>query len=289
MLQELERESSCQGAILKRGTRFLRNHLYQEYICLYYLNFQPRAKTMMYVDLNKVIYFFFKLGYSCFTMLCQFLLYNKVNQLYVHICPLPLGPPPHPPSHPSRSSQSTELSSLRHTAGSHQLSVLHMAVHIRQFQSPSSSHPPSPCPVCPHVPYICVSIPALQIGSSVPFFQSNEFYTTAGHNVFVFCFFKLNYLFIYLWLWWVFVSVRGLSLVAASVGHSSSRCAGLSSWPLFLRSTGCRRAGSVVVAHGPSCSAACGIFPDQGSNPRPLHWQADSQPLRHQGSSGHNV
>ncbi|KAJ8776297.1 hypothetical protein J1605_015595 [Eschrichtius robustus] len=45
-----------------------------------------------------------------------------------------------------------------------------------------------------------------------------------------------------------------------------------------------RRAGSVVVAHGPSCSAACGIFADQGSNPCPLHWQADSQPLRHQGS-----
>ena len=43
-------------------------------------------------------------------------------------------------------------------------------------------------------------------------------------------------------------------------------------------------AGSVVVAHGPSCSTACGIFPDQGSNPCPLHWQADSQPLRHQGS-----
>ena len=36
------------------------------------------------------------------------------------------------------------------------------------------------------------------------------------------------YLFIYLWLCWVFVSVRGLSLVAASGGHSSSRCAGLS-------------------------------------------------------------
>ena len=30
--------------------------------------------------------------------------------------------------------------------------------------------------------------------------------------------------------------------------------------------------------------AACGIFPDQGLNPCPLHWQADSQPLRHQGS-----
>ena len=96
---------------------------------------------------------------------------------------------------------------------------------------------------------------------------------------------SLFYLFIYFWLFWVFVSVQGLSLVAASGGHSTSRCAGLSlSRPLLLRSTGSRRAGSVVVAHGPSCSVACGIFPDQGSNPRPLHWQADSQPLRHQGS-----
>ena len=79
--------------------------------------------------------------------------------------------------------------------------------------------------------------------------------------------------------------VRGLSLVAASGGHSSSRCAGLSlSRPLLLRSTGSRRTDSAVVAHGPSCSAACGIFPDQGSNPCPLHWQADFQPLHHQGS-----
>ena len=39
-----------------------------------------------------------------------------------------------------------------------------------------------------------------------------------------FTFFKK---FIYLWLCWVLVSVRGLSLVAASGGHSSSRCAGL--------------------------------------------------------------
>ena len=79
--------------------------------------------------------------------------------------------------------------------------------------------------------------------------------------------------------------MREFSLVAASGGHSSSRCAGLSlSWPLLLQSTGSRRTGSVVVAHGPSCSAACGIFPDQGSNPCALHWQVDSQPLRHQGS-----
>ena len=116
----------------------------------------------------------------------------------------------------------------------------------------------------------------LTSASLSPFFKHNSF----------FFFFKLFiYLFIYLWLRWVFVSAWGLSLLAASGGHSSSRCAGLSlSRTLLLQSTGSRCAGSVVVAHGPSCSAACGIFPDQGLNPCPLHWQADFQPLRHQGS-----
>ena len=32
---------------------------------------------------------------------------------------------------------------------------------------------------------------------------------------------------------------------------------------------------------------ACGIFPDQGSNPCPLHLQADSLPLSHQRSPKH--
>ena len=95
-------------------------------------------------------------------------------------------------------------------------------------------------------------------------------------TVLLFLFLIINtfiYLFIYLfihlfWLCWVFVSVRGLSLGAASVGHSSSRCAGLSlSWPLLLRGTSSRRAGSVVVAHGPSCSAACGNLPRPGLEP----------------------
>ena len=113
--------------------------------------------------------------------------------------------------------------------------------------------------------------------------------TTQLHpSVLLFFFFKFYYylfIYFYFWLCWVFVSVRRLSPIAASGGHSSSRCTGLSlSCPLLLRSTGSRRAGSVVVAHGPSCSAACGISPDQGSNPRPLHRQADPQPLRHQGS-----
>ena len=66
----------------------------------------------------------------------------------------------------------------------------------------------------------------------------------------------------------LFIAVHGLSI----------------SRPLLLQSTISRCAGSVIVAYGPSCSAACGIFPDQGSNPCPLYWQADSQPLRHQRS-----
>ena len=40
------------------------------------------------------------MGYSCFTILCQFLLYNKVNKLYVYIYPLPLGSPLPQPLHP---------------------------------------------------------------------------------------------------------------------------------------------------------------------------------------------
>ena len=83
-----------------------------------------------------------------------------------------------------------------------------------------------------------------------------------------------------------------LSLVVASEGYSSLRCAGfLLQWLLLLRIMGSRRVGfsscgawaqqlwrvgSVVVVHGLSCSAACGIFPDWGLNPCPLHWQADS-------------
>ena len=98
------------------------------------------------------------------------------------------------------------------------------------------------------------------------------------------------FLFIYLFIF-IFGCVgssflcQGFLHFAESRGHSSSRRAGLSpSQPLPLQSTGSRRAGPATVAHGPSRSAARGILPDQGPNPRPPHRQADSQPLRHQGS-----
>ena len=42
--------------------------------------------------------------------------------------------------------------------------------------------------------------------------------------------------------------------------------------------------GLVVMAHGPSCSGACGIFLNQGSKFCLRHWQTNSLPLSYQGS-----
>ena len=84
---------------------------------------------------------------------------------------------------------------------------------------------------------------------------------------------SLKKLFIYFWLCWVFVAVRGLSLVEASRRYSSLQCMGFSlQWLLLLRSTG---SNCTVFSH---CGAS------QGSNLCPLHWQVDSYPLYHQGS-----
>ena len=59
---------------------------------------------------------FLNWGYNCLTVL-----YNKMSQPYMCICipPFLFGRPLHHLSHPSRSSQSSELSSLGCTAGSH--------------------------------------------------------------------------------------------------------------------------------------------------------------------------
>ena len=106
-----------------------------------------------------------------------------------------------------------------------------------------------------------------------------------------FFFFKKEFLYFYYSFIYLFLAVLGLRFCARA--FSSCRKQGslfiAVHGPLLLRSTDSRRAGSVIVAHGPSCSTACGIFPDQGSNPCPLHWQADSQPLRHQGSPVHYI
>ena len=71
----------------------------------------------------------------------------------------------------------------------------------------------------------------------------------------------------------LFVVVHRLLIVVASlVAEQGSRCAGFSS----CGTQALERRLSSCGARGLSCSMACGIFPDQGWNPCPLHWQVDS-------------
>ena len=78
-------------------------------------------------------------------------------------------------------------------------------------------------------------------------------------------------MFTYWWPCWAFAEARRLSL-AAGRGCSLVAASGFSC-------CGARRAGFSSPGAQP---AVWGIFSDQGSNPRPLHWQGDSQPLHHQ-------
>ena len=75
------------------------------------------------------------------------------------------------------------------------------------------------------------------------------------------------------------VVVRGLLIAVASLvaEHGLQACGLQQLWyagsvivAWELQST-----GSVVVVNRLSCSMACGIFLDQGSNSCPLHWQTD--------------
>ena len=72
--------------------------------------------------------------------------------------------------------------------------------------------------------------------------------------------------------WSVRLPIAGASLVVEHrLGHMGSAVVAPEFWS----------AGLIVVAHGLSCSEACGIFLDQGSNPCLLHWQVDSLQLSH--------
>ena len=77
----------------------------------------------------------------------------------------------------------------------------------------------------------------------------------------------------------LFVVVCGLIVVASLVAEHGLQACGLQQlWRTgsVVVARGLQSTGSVVVAHRLSCSTACGIFLDQGSNPSPLHQQADS-------------
>ena len=90
------------------------------------------------------------------------------------------------------------------------------------------------------------------------------------------------------WLYRVFVALRGFFSVAESEGYSSCGVQA-SHWRAWALGMAFRAGGTWAqqlqpVLHRLSSSATRGIFPDQGSNPCLLNWQADSLPLNHQGS-----
>ena len=105
------------------------------------------------------------LEFNRFTVLSWFLSYNSVNQLYVSfLCSLPLHHPP-PPGHHRAPSWAPHV--IRQLPSSH-------LVYMWQCMSVSAILPicPTlPIPPCPmSILYSCISIPALQISSSLPFF-----------------------------------------------------------------------------------------------------------------------
>ena len=76
----------------------------------------------------------------------------------------------------------------------------------------------------------------------------------------------------------LFVVVHGLLIAVASLvaEHGLQACGLQQLWHVgsVLVAHRLQSAGSVVVSHGLSCSVACGIFLDQGSDLCSLHWQA---------------
>ena len=78
--------------------------------------------------------------------------------------------------------------------------------------------------------------------------------------------------------------LHGLSLVAVSWGYSLVASMGFALWGLLSVVAPQWSPGSRVCRLQElwlGCLEACGIFPNQESNPCPLHWQVDSRPLDH--------
>ena len=85
---------------------------------------------------------------------------------------------------------------------------------------------------------------------------------------------------------WAFSSWGELGLLFVAVCGNLTGVASLTA-EHRLQANGLQRlhhVGSIVVLRGLSCSAACGIFPDQGLNPCPLGGQVASYLLSHQGN-----
>ena len=143
----------------------------------------------------ETLFFFFLtflLEYNCFTMLCYFLLYNKVNQLYIYIYPhiyslLLLPPTLHiPPLYVDTKHQADlpVLCSCFPLAIYFTLGSVYMSMPLSHFVPAY----PSPSHVLKSILYICVFIPVLPLSSSEPFFLFFRFHIYVLHTVFIFLF-----------------------------------------------------------------------------------------------------
>ena len=115
------------------------------------------------------------LEYNCFTVLCQFLLYNKVNRLYAYVYPhipslLCLSPTL---SIPPLQVDTQHRADLPVLCGCFPLAmILHLVVYICPCHSLTLSQLTLPPPrVLKSILYICIFIPDLPLGSSEPFFS----------------------------------------------------------------------------------------------------------------------
>ena len=132
------------------------------------------------------------LEYNCFTVVCQFLLYNKVNQLYIyiylHISSLLCLPPTL--SIPPLQVVTKHQADLPVLCGCFPLTIYFTFGSICKSMPLSHFIPaylPPPCVLKP-ILYICVFIPVLPLGSSEPFFFFLDPIYMCQHTVFVFLF-----------------------------------------------------------------------------------------------------
>ena len=106
--------------------------------------------------------------YNCFTVLCQFLLYNKGNQLYVYIYPFPLGPPSHP-SIPPIQVTTEHRAELPVLYNMFPLAIyfthdsVFMSIPISQFIPSSPSSPSSTVSTCPFFMSASLLLPWKQV------------------------------------------------------------------------------------------------------------------------------
>ena len=76
----------------------------------------------------------------------------------------------------------------------------------------------------------------------------------------------------YFGLYWLLTAVRGERGLLSEHGVPAPHCRAFSWRSVWVPG----HSGSVAVVPGLGASWCCGIFPYQGSNPCPLHWQVDS-------------